>query len=314
MTDADSDALANLWASIAPTGAAVEETLAAAPQAAPRACPNSSSSWSSAPTKQSKPRCCSASRTEGLKCRALKSDLGTGREKTYRSASPTLAGWSSVLGLLLPAVALGLIGTIPCKPSSPSNRPSSNRRASSRCADCSIWPPRKPRGSAVDRLAAPRGAAVEHRSHHRPSGCGKTTIARHFWPETLHPRLSPGRATPRCSTASPRRPVDQGRDGSAVGRRLFVAAGVAAAVSRPVHRPAIPRHAGPPAGRSAAGACARLWTSTPASWIAPWPRSAAAALAKVVRQRGLRFIAVTCHDDVMPGCNRTGCIDPPRAV
>ena len=102
-----------------------------------------------------------------------------------------------------------------------------------------------------------------------PSGCGKSTLARHFWPrETLHsaalswPRdraLTMDWPAPGASRRFSGGRVDQRRDGSAFGGRLFVAAGVAAAVPRPVHRPAIPRHARPPAGRSAGvagtGAC-----------------------------------------------------------
>lgn len=35
-----------------------------------------------------------------------------------------------------------------------------------------------------------------------------------------------------------------------------------------------------------------------------------AAVAKSVRRAGRRFVAVTCHYDVLSGCNRTGCVSP----
>ena len=38
--------------------------------------------------------------------------------------------------------------------------------------------------------------------------------------------------------------------------------------------------------------------SSPVSWTAPWPGSVVAAVAKVIRQRRLQFVAVTCHNDV----------------
>ena len=150
---------------------------------------------------------------------------------------------------------------------------------------------------AVDGFAAARRTPLEHRSHRGPSGCGKTTIARHFWPDRIHRDFTwPSDAA--LLDGFPGASVDQGRDGSAIGGRLLVAAGVAAAVSRPLHRPAIPRHARPSPRRSAATlAVMDEYTSVVDRTVA---QIGSAALAKVVRQRGQRFVAVTCHDDVEP--------------
>ena len=66
VTDADSDALANLWRIDHRRRRRRREDADRARRTEPRRSRrNSSSCWSSAPTKRSKPPCCSASRRKG---------------------------------------------------------------------------------------------------------------------------------------------------------------------------------------------------------------------------------------------------------
>ena len=132
---------------------------------------------------------------------------------------------------------------------SPDRRVAARRR---RCAACSIWPPTKRRalaGRSSCRSTNGRGTSASSpgrpaaASPPSPGGSGRERGG-------PRPRLA---ARPLPPRRLPRSAVRQGRDRSAVGGRLLVAAGVAAAASRPVHRPAVPRHAGPAAGRGAGG-------------------------------------------------------------
>ena len=124
-----------------------------------------------------------------------------------------------------------------------------------------------------------------------PSGCGKTTIARHLWPrETLQVGRTVLAARPlRSSTPFPKRHSIKDVTALLSARRLLVAAGVAAAVhvlsTGQQFRVTLARllaEALPAPGRRSSS-----WTSTPASWIAPWPRSAAPPWREPSAQRGL---------------------------
>ncbi len=131
-----------------------------------------------------------------------------------------------------------------------------------------------------------------------PSGCGKSTIAakalaalarsRSTWP------------TDRCLLDGfPADAVDQGDHGLALFGRLRVAAGMVASVSRAKYGPAIPREHGSAPGRAQTIREVPIvvdeFTSVVDRTVA---QIGSAALARTVRKKGLRFVAVTCHEDV----------------
>jgi hypothetical protein len=127
-----------------------------------------------------------------------------------------------------------------------------------------------------------------------PSGCGKSTIARHFWPEHLHREFS----WPQGASILDGFPAQLSiKDVTA----LLSAVGF----SSP---PAWLRPFGVlSTGQQFRVTLARLLAEMPAlavmdEYTSVVDRTVAqigsAALAKVVRQRGQRFVAVTCHDDV----------------
>ena len=150
--------------------------------------------------------------------------------------------------------------------------------------------PRENLAPPLGGFAAPRGAAVEHRPRHRTVRLRQV----HHRPPLLAARdAAVGRpvlaARPLPARRLSRSGVHQGCDGSVVGGRLLVAAGVAAAVRRSVHRPAVPRHAGPAAGRGAGGAPPPLvvldeYTSVVDRTVA---QIGSAAAARAVREHGL---------------------------
>jgi ABC-type lipoprotein export system ATPase subunit/GNAT superfamily N-acetyltransferase len=127
-----------------------------------------------------------------------------------------------------------------------------------------------------------------------PSGCGKSTIARHFWPGHLHHDF----VWPRHAALL---------DGFPAGLSIKDITALLSAVG----------FASPPAwlrpfhvlstGQQFRVTLARLLAEAPElavmdEYTSVVDRTVAqigsAALAKVVRQRGQRFIAVTCHEDV----------------
>jgi ABC-type transport system involved in cytochrome c biogenesis ATPase subunit len=127
-----------------------------------------------------------------------------------------------------------------------------------------------------------------------PSGCGKSTLARHFWPGLVH------RDFPWPREASL-------LDGFPAGLAIKDVAALLSAVGfssppawlRPFHVLST--------GQQFRVTLARLLAEAPElavmdEYTSVVDRTVAqlgsAALAKVVRQRGQRFIALTCHDDV----------------
>jgi GNAT superfamily N-acetyltransferase len=128
----------------------------------------------------------------------------------------------------------------------------------------------------------------------RPSGCGKSTIARHFWPDAIHRDFT----WPRDAALLDGFPAELSiKDITA----LLSAVGFSSppAWLRPFHVLST--------GQQFRVALARLLAEAPQlavmdEYTSVVDRTVAqigsAALAKVIRQRGQRFIAVTCHDDV----------------
>jgi len=129
-----------------------------------------------------------------------------------------------------------------------------------------------------------------------PSGCGKSTIARHFWPDHLHRDF----AWPRDAALL---------DGFPAGLSIKDITALLSAVGfssppawlRPFHVLST--------GQQFRVTLARLLAEAPElavmdEYTSVVDRTVAqigsAALAKVIRQRGQRFIAVTCHEDVEP--------------
>ncbi len=127
-----------------------------------------------------------------------------------------------------------------------------------------------------------------------PSGCGKSTIARHFWRDHIHRDF----AWPRDAALL---------DGFPKGLSIKDITALLSAVGfssppawlRPFHVLST--------GQQFRVTLARLLAEAPElavldEYTSVVDRTVAqigsAALAKVVRQRGQRFIAVTCHDDV----------------
>src|SRR5690242_10003312 len=127
-----------------------------------------------------------------------------------------------------------------------------------------------------------------------PSGCGKSTIARHFWPDHLHREF----AWPRDAALL---------DGFPAALPIKDITALLSAVG----------FASPPAwlrpfdvlstGQQFRVTLARLLAEAPElavmdEYTSVVDRTVAkigsAALAKVIRQRNQRFVAVTCHDDV----------------
>jgi GNAT superfamily N-acetyltransferase len=127
-----------------------------------------------------------------------------------------------------------------------------------------------------------------------PSGCGKSTLARHFWPDHLHSEF----AWPKDAALLDGFPAALSiKDITA----LLSAVGFSSppAWLRPFHVLST--------GQQFRVALARLLAESPQlavmdEYSSVVDRTVAqigsAALAKVIRQRGQRFIAVTCHDDV----------------
>jgi ABC-type uncharacterized transport system YnjBCD ATPase subunit len=127
-----------------------------------------------------------------------------------------------------------------------------------------------------------------------PSGCGKSTIARHFWPDHIHRDFSWPADASLLDAFSAQLPI---KDVTA----LLSAVGFSSppAWLRPFHVLST--------GQKFRVTLARLLAETPElavmdEYTSVVDRTVAqigsAALAKVIRQRGQRFIAVTCHDDV----------------
>jgi GNAT superfamily N-acetyltransferase len=127
-----------------------------------------------------------------------------------------------------------------------------------------------------------------------PSGCGKSTIARHFWPNNLH------RAFDWPADAAL---LDGFPDGMSIKdiTTLLSAVGFSSppAWLRPFHVLST--------GQRFRVELARLLAESPDlavmdEYSSVVDRTVAqigsAALAKTIRQRGQRFLAVTCHDDV----------------
>jgi ABC-type glutathione transport system ATPase component len=130
-----------------------------------------------------------------------------------------------------------------------------------------------------------------------PSGCGKSTIARHFWPAHIRRDFSWPRDASLLDGFPAPMPI---KDITA----LLSAVGFSSppAWLRPFHVLST--------GQQFRVALARLLAETPElavmdEYSSVVDRTVAqigsAALAKVVRQRSQRFIAVTCHDDVENG-------------
>ncbi len=127
-----------------------------------------------------------------------------------------------------------------------------------------------------------------------PSGCGKSTIARHFWPDRVHRDFSwPADASLLDAFPAPLSIKDVTALLSAVGFSS------PPAWLRPFHVLST--------GQQFRVTLARLLAEMPDlavmdEYTSVVDRTVAqigsAALAKVVRQRNQRFIAVTCHDDV----------------
>ena len=129
-----------------------------------------------------------------------------------------------------------------------------------------------------------------------PSGCGKSTIARHFWPDHLHRDFT----WPRDAALLDGFPAPLSiKDITA----LLSAVGFSSppAWLRPFHVLST--------GQQFRVTLARLLAEAPElavmdEYTSVVDRTVAqigsAALVKVIRQRGQRFIAVTCHDDVEP--------------
>jgi hypothetical protein len=129
-----------------------------------------------------------------------------------------------------------------------------------------------------------------------PSGCGKSTIARYFWPGFIH-RDFPWPVDASLLDGFPARlPI---KDVAS----LLSAVGFSSppAWLRPFHVLST--------GQQFRVTLARLLAESPElavmdEYTSVVDRTVAqigsAALAKVIRQRGQRFVAVTCHDDVEP--------------
>jgi ABC-type nitrate/sulfonate/bicarbonate transport system ATPase subunit len=127
-----------------------------------------------------------------------------------------------------------------------------------------------------------------------PSGCGKSTIARRLWPDHLHREL----AWPKDAALLDGFPAALSiKDITA----LLSAVGFSSppAWLRPFHVLST--------GQQFRVTLARLLAESPELAVMDEytsvvdrtvARIGSAALAKVIRQRGQRFIAVTCHDDV----------------
>jgi ABC-type uncharacterized transport system YnjBCD ATPase subunit/GNAT superfamily N-acetyltransferase len=132
-----------------------------------------------------------------------------------------------------------------------------------------------------------------------PSGCGKSTLARHFWPERIHRDFT----WPTDAALLDGFPAHLSiKDITA----LLSAVGFSSppAWLRPFHVLST--------GQQFRVTLARLLAEAPDlavmdEYTSVVDRTVAqigsAALAKVIRQRGQRFIAVTCHDDVEPWLN-----------
>jgi hypothetical protein len=127
-----------------------------------------------------------------------------------------------------------------------------------------------------------------------PSGCGKSTIARRFWPDHLHREFT----WPHYAALLDGFPADLSIKDITT---LLSAVGFSSppAWLRPFHVLST--------GQQFRVTLARLLAEAPElavmdEYTSVVDRTVAqigsAALAKVIRQRGQRFIAVTCHDDV----------------
>ncbi len=136
-----------------------------------------------------------------------------------------------------------------------------------------------------------------------PSGCGKSTIARHLWPDALVRDFAWPR---RCRDSRRLSRIDarQGRGRDPVVGRLRQSARLAASVSRAVDRAAVSRYAGRAIAEAAApkkspSSTVNLvfdeYTSVVDRTVA---QVASHALPKTIRRKKLRFVAVTCHEDV----------------
>jgi len=134
-----------------------------------------------------------------------------------------------------------------------------------------------------------------------PSGCGKSTLARHLWPDAPSPAL----AWPQDGAV-----VDAFPQGQSIKEvaALLTAVGFASppAWLRPFHVLSTGQQFRATLARLLAEGLARPaetplvydeFTSVVDRTVA---QLGSAALAKAVRQRGLRFVAVTCHEDVEP--------------
>jgi ABC-type uncharacterized transport system YnjBCD ATPase subunit/GNAT superfamily N-acetyltransferase len=132
-----------------------------------------------------------------------------------------------------------------------------------------------------------------------PSGCGKSTLARHFWPECIHRDFTWPTDAALLDGFPAHLPI---KDITA----LLSAVGFSSppAWLRPFHVLST--------GQQFRVTLARLLAEAPDlavmdEYTSVVDRTVAqigsAALAKVIRQRGQRFIAVTCHDDVEPWLN-----------
>jgi ABC-type arginine transport system ATPase subunit len=130
-----------------------------------------------------------------------------------------------------------------------------------------------------------------------PSGCGKTTIARRLFPEEMAAQ-SPVAHAPGSSSILDAFPPDMGIKDIVA---LLSAVGFASppAWLRPFHVLSTGQQFRVTLALLLAGAHQRIvfdeYTSVVDRTVA---QIGSAALAKVVRQRGRQFVAVTCHEDV----------------
>lgn len=134
-----------------------------------------------------------------------------------------------------------------------------------------------------------------------PSGCGKSTLARHLWPAEVE-------RTERLAWPADRAVLDAFPEGQSIREitALLSAVGFSSppAWLRPFallstgqrFRVTLARLlADPPSGEGRPPIVFDEFTSVVDRTVA---QVGSAALARAVRQRGLRFVAVTCHDDV----------------
>jgi ABC-type phosphate/phosphonate transport system ATPase subunit len=137
-----------------------------------------------------------------------------------------------------------------------------------------------------------------------PSGCGKSTIARHLWPSAMDSARGSDRQWPKdCSL------LDAFPEGLSIKdiTQLLSSVGFSSppAWLRPYHVLST--------GQKFRVSVARLLAAPPGSLVVmdeftsvvdrTVAQLGSAAVARTVRQRGLKFVAVTCHEDVEPWLN-----------